>query len=156
MLLVASFFGKCFVIVFLGILKEMCGCFLMGCVDCIVRDCVLSLARVPPPLTENNRFAIIFSLSPTSQAGNYSIPVLREGVGGTPTPAASTHTGYLAIFFPRILYTTSNTSDVSAVMHSKVMTGAISCMRKAMPMMRTLVDTMMKVAREWVKPASSR
>ena len=87
MLLVASFFGKCFVIVFLGILKEMCGCFLMGCVDCIVRDCVLSLARVPPPLTENNRFAIIFSLSPTSQAGNYSIPVLREGVGGTPTPA---------------------------------------------------------------------
>ena len=89
MLLVAPFFEKRFFVVFLGILKEMCGCFLMGCVDCIVRDCVLSLARVPPPLPENNRFAIIFNLPP-SQEGNYSIPVLREGIGGAPTPAAST------------------------------------------------------------------
>ena len=86
MLLVVSFFGKCFIVVFLGILKEMCECFVMGCIDCIVRDCVLSLARVPPPLPENNPFAIIFSL-PSFAGGNYSIPVLREGVGGTPTPA---------------------------------------------------------------------
>ena len=155
MLLLASFFGKCFVVVFLRILKEMCGGFAMGCVDCIVRDCVLSLARVPPPLPENDRFAIIFSL-PSFAGGELLNSCPSRGRRWDTNTGGKYAYRYLANFFTRILYTTNNTSDVSAVMHSSVMNGATSCMRKVRAMMRILVETMMRVARECVKPASSR